>query len=96
MLILDKLWNGNVELGERRYHPSSEYNKRMCKREDYEKKVKAELSEAGKLAFDNFADAQLAVGVVCEGDKFIDGFRMGAMLMLDVLYPNRSQKEDAL
>ena len=93
MLFLSKFWNGNAAPGGRCYHPDEEYNRRLCKMEEYEKIVKAELSEAGVLAFDFFADAALAFGLLGEEDNYIDGFRMGVMVMLDVFCPDRNPKE---
>ncbi len=93
MLILDKLWRGDVAPGERRYRPNREYGKHFQKIEQCEGTIKAELSDAGKVAFADYADAVAEVKAMGECDNFIEGFRMGVMVMLDVFYPAESQED---
>ena len=47
--------------------------------------MKAELSQAGLKALEDFADAERKVRVMSDCDSFMDGFRMGVLMMLDVL-----------
>lgn len=93
MLFLHKLWKGDVAPGEQRYRPNREYGKQFHKMEQCEQAINAELSDAGKVAFADYADAVAEVKAMGECDNFIEGFRMGVMVMLDVFYPAESQED---
>lgn len=44
-----------------------------------------ELSEDGKSHFEAYDDLSLQILSICEEDSFIEGFRLGAKIILDVL-----------
>lgn len=50
-----------------------------------EKYMKEHLSEEDWKVFEQFADAEQEASCLSDCDNFIDGFRMGVMIMLDVL-----------
>jgi hypothetical protein len=47
--------------------------------------LKAHLSQADYAVFREYADASLKAGCTESCDIFIEGFRMGAWMMMDVL-----------
>ena len=47
--------------------------------------MKEYLSEEDWKVFEQFADAEREASCLSDCDNFIDGFRMGVMIMLDVL-----------
>ncbi len=96
MMILDQLWYGNLAPGERKIRPSGEYGKQFRIMEKYEEMVKAELSEAGKKAFEDFMDAGSTASDMSECDSFVTGFRMGVLMMLDVFCPESERGIDPL
>ncbi len=93
MLILEQFLYGNVSPGERRYHPREEYNKPFRVMEKCEEVLKAELSPAGWAAFKDYAETSSKAYGLEVSDSFIDGFRMGVLMMLDVLHPTQDKKE---
>jgi hypothetical protein len=84
MLILEEFWRGNVSPGEERYRPNSDYSKAFRTMERCEQYMKEHLSEEGLKIFEQFQDAEREVSCLSDCDNFIDGFRMGAMIMMDV------------
>ena len=85
MYVLDKLWRDGISPNEKYTRKGSEYHKilqRICEEGD---KVSEELTEKGKLYFDTYRDAQIDLSVVAEREVFIEAFRLGARLVLDIV-----------
>ena len=85
MYVLDKLWQEGLSPNEKYTRKGSEYHKilqRICEEGD---KVSEELTEKGKLYFDTYRDAQIDLSVVAEREVFIEAFRLGARLVLDIV-----------
>lgn len=85
MVILKDFWAGRIGPEGRRYHPREEYSKVFRIMERCEEAISAELSEAGLAAFEDFKQAEIESASLFECDSFIDGFRMGARFIMDVL-----------
>ncbi len=84
MLILDKLWDGQVIPSEGQYRPNSDYIPHLRKREECEQRLKAELSQEGKRTLEQYLQAEGSIDTLGCSDSFAAGFRMGVMVMLDV------------
>ena len=52
--------------------------------------MKEHLSDEDWKLFEQFQDAEREVSCLSDCDNFIEGFRMGVMVMLDVLLPHNS------
>ena len=85
MFFLDKFWKGDIAPGEGRYHPRREYAKAMQVMERCDDALKAHLSQEDYRIFREYADASLEAGYTESCDNFIEGFRLGARMMMDVL-----------
>lgn len=85
MLILDDLWRGNCPAGETRYHPKSEYTPALSTMEKCSEHLRQVLSDEDWKVFREYADAELDDTCLSSCDNFIDGFRLGAKIILDVL-----------
>ena len=85
MLFLNEFWNGNISPGEGRYHPSEEYSKAWRVMEKCEEQLKARLSEEDWDWFLKYQDAEREASYFTDTDIFIEGFRMGAKVIMDVL-----------
>ena len=91
MFVLDKLWQEGLSPNERYTRKGSEYHKillRICEEGDY---LATELTEEGKAHFDAYRDAQIELSVVAEKEVFIEAFRLGARMMLDVVGDYKGQ-----
>ena len=85
MLFLDKLWKGDASPGEKRYHPNAEYVKVYRAMERCDQYLHEHLDPESLKIFEEFVSAELDVRCLSDCDIFVDGFRMGAKMMMDVL-----------
>ena len=85
MLFLEEFWNGNISPGEERYHSRKEYSKLLGIMEQCEDQLKAKLPQEDWEVFVKYQDADREFSCLESGDQFMDGFRMGAKIILDVL-----------
>ena len=89
MFFLDKFWKGDIAPGEGRYHPKREYSAALQVMEQCDDTLKAHLTPEDYRIFREYAEATLNAGCTESCDNFIEGFRMGALMMLDVLTDSR-------
>ena len=85
MFFLDKFWNGDIAPGEGRYQPRKDHSKAIETMERCNETLKAHLSQEDYELFREYAEASVAAGCTETRDNFIDGFRLGARMMMDVL-----------
>ena len=89
MFVLEKLWQEGLSPNEKYTRKGGEYHNillRICEEED---KLNEELTEKGKQHFAAYRDAQIDLSAVAEREVFIEAFRLGARLLLDIVgeYP---------
>ena len=84
-MFLKKFWSGNIAPGEGRYHTSEEYAKSYMTMERCEEFLMGHLDENCQRVFQEFTDAAHEASALGCCDNFIDGFRMGALMMADIL-----------
>ena len=87
MLFLEEFWNGNIAPGEGRYHSKKEYKEAWKLVEQTEDELKERLTAEEWELFTKYQDAERTAGCISDADIFIEGFRMGAKILLDVLLP---------
>lgn len=87
MLFLEEFWNGNIAPGEGRYHTKKEYRESWRLVEQLEDQLKEQLSKDDWELFTKYQDAEHGAGCISDADIFVEGFRMGAMIILDILLP---------
>ena len=85
MYFLDKFWKGEIAPGEGRFHPNREYTKPVQVMERCDNTLKAQLSQADYKTFREYAVAALDASTAESCDSFVEGFRLGVLMMLDVL-----------
>ena len=85
MLFLEDFWNGNISPGEGRYHARTEYKEVWRLVEKLEDQLKEQLSSEDWELFTQYREAEAKAGDIEDSDIFIEGFRMGARIILDVL-----------
>ena len=90
MLFLDKFWKGEIVPGEERFRPNREHAKAVQTMECCDSTLKANLPTEDYKTFREYADAALNASCAESCDSFVEGFRMGAMLMMDVLEDSHS------
>lgn len=85
MSVLKALWDGELAPSERPIDPTSRYarcERRMMEREE---QVKALLPGSARQAFDAYCDERYELAAASEEDGFLEGFRLGARIMMEVL-----------
>ena len=89
MMFLNKFWSGNIAPGEQRYHSSEEYSTSYKTMERCEAFLMGHLDKECQRAFHEFTDAVQEASAIGCCDNFTDGFRMGALMMMDILMSPR-------
>ncbi len=91
MYVLSDLWYGNITPCERFICSDSEYNKlfhQLCSETEL---FLSDLSPEKKKHYGELEDLQFRVMKISEEDTFIEGFRMGARMILDVVGEHKRQ-----
>ena len=85
MSFLEAFWQGEITPGEGRYRPNYGYAKPMQIMEQAEAELKVALSQEEWNLFQQYTEALQTVSSLSDCENFIEGFRMGARMMMDVL-----------
>lgn len=91
MLILEKLWQGEITPFEREILENSQCQKISRRTTELQKAIYKELSAEGKTVFDEYCEKEQQLTDISEQDAFIKGVRIGAKLILDILGEHDSQ-----
>ena len=93
MLVLNRLWRGDLSPSQNPIRKGSEYEtvlSRLCEMED---RISKGLTEQGKKDFTAFTMTQSELSSIESEAVFIEGFRMGAQMMLDAIGDYRGDFE---
>ena len=85
MYVLEKLWREGLSPNERYTRKGGEYLKILLRICDEADRVCEELTEKGKEHFEAYRQTQIDLSVVAEREVFIEAFRLGARLVLDIV-----------
>ena len=85
MYILNALWRGEIAPMERYAKPDSQYRCLAAKAHEAYTKIYSELSEEGKLQFDELEKIRNEMGSISEEEVFVEAFRLGAQMILDIV-----------
>ncbi|MCI7018987.1 MAG: DUF6809 family protein [Candidatus Limivicinus sp.] len=85
MYILEELYTGNVRPGEQPFQHNSQYAKALAQVVEAGNALTNSLSDRQKDLLKNYMNAQREVSILTDCDTFINGFQIGAKIMLDVL-----------
>ena len=85
MSILDELYNGNVVPAEKFVKKDSEYARLISELAECTEKVSVLLDGNEKKLWERMMDADHAMELLSEKQSFIDGFCLGARIMLEVM-----------
>ena len=82
--ILEKLSNGNLNLGERGFKQNSAYGEMIHKLADKSDVFLKTLDSDQKLLYEELSDIQYNVQSMSMTDQFIYGFRLGLLIALEI------------
>ncbi len=91
MSTLEKLYYGNVNPCERFIKKESEYHKLTMQLLDKEENLLKTVSSAEKALYEQIIEIKGEQENFSEKEMFIDGFRLGAQIMLEILTQPESQ-----
>ncbi len=89
--ILSELYRGNLNPVAKKVVPGSEYQKCQHEAANLEEEILAVLDEQGKEKFQAFLASQGSLNYISGEERFTDGFRMGAKMMLEIFEKNDGQ-----
>lgn len=84
MKILEQLWHNKLTPIPPRDHSNTRYTELLNITCEAEEKLQSLLTDEGKELFQNYTDALADLYDISECDIFINGFRIGAKLMLEI------------
>ena len=85
MYILHDLWRGEIAPYERTTKPDSQMRCLAARGRKESELFQCELSEDGKAHFDEFELIMNEIQTIKDEELFIEAFRMGARMMLDIV-----------
>ncbi len=84
MYALEELWGDKVNLHEKGF-PNKQYARAMQRLADCGEKLMGILGDEQRKLLEEYVDDQREVSVISDCASFVDGFNLGAKIMLDVL-----------
>ena len=85
MKILEKIWYETLHPAEITKKPTHEYSNQTDIMGESEIKLLHLLTDEGKELFHKYSDSQSSLNDMNQCDIFINGFRLGARLMLEIM-----------
>ena len=86
MNILEELWYGNIEPAQYDTSPSKEYKQMLQLISRNEDKLLATMTDAQKELFTKYTNCVRDYQVMAECMLFQNSFRLGAQMMLAIMY----------
>lgn len=84
MYVLEELWSDKVNLHEKGF-PNKQYARAIQRLADCGEKLLGVLDDEQRKLFERYTDDQREVSVIVDCASFIDGFKLRAKIMMDVL-----------
>lgn len=95
MTILEKMWEEGLHPSERNAIQSQEYRQAINRMSDLTESLTKEMTAYEKEIFEAFSLARAEVENIEQQQCFIEAFRLGALLMLDILPQGRHHESEA-
>ena len=91
MFVLRELWRGNITPSERHIRKNSEYATLLHENTELEHNFCETLTAEQKKAYNDIYGGQVRIMSISEEEAFIQGFRIGAGMLLDVIEDYKGQ-----
>ena len=85
MGVISELWYGNIEPQGRKIPRDKEYKQLLKKICEYEEQFRGIFSPEQQKDFEDYENATISVTAISEEASFVEGFQLGAKIMLEVL-----------
>jgi hypothetical protein len=84
MSVIKELWHGKIMPQEKIVYTNRDFEHKKKEQQEEYNLIKDELSESGKLHFENYERLSAEIQSIFEEQIFIDAFRLASKLMIDV------------
>lgn len=85
MSILEELYHGNINPSELHIKKGSEYQKVSKQFAEKAEKLLVSLNKEEAALFESILDDHTSLSYISEKDRFAEGFRIGALLMWEIM-----------
>lgn len=85
MNILEELYYGNIVPNEKCAKLNSEVKELLKLLNRNEVKLTVTFSEKQKITFEKYKDCNREISEICEKDAFLNGFRLGARIIIELV-----------
>lgn len=85
MNTIESLYYGNLCPGDKTIIQNSEYDKLLKTLNNLNDKLNKEISEEAQKILKEYEDVSISFNALCDKESFLEGFRIGAKLILDIL-----------
>ena len=85
MNILEELYYGNIVPNEKCAKFDDEVKELLKLLNRNEEKLTATLTELQKETFEKYKDCNREISEICEREIFLNGFRLGARIIIDIV-----------
>ena len=89
--ILSELYHGNLNPVAKLVVQNSEYQKAMQKISDLEEKLMKQLDDEQQKLLQDYISEQMKLITISGEERFTDGFRMGAKMILEIFEKDGEQ-----
>ncbi len=79
------LYLGNIQPFDKSYPRSSDYGKENARQSELYLKLEAVIPEESRSILEEYAKSAVELGSIQARDMFVEGFKLGARLMTEVL-----------
>lgn len=84
--VIKQLFLGTLHLSSSTLEPSSEYSKKAAALVSLEEKLEKNLPKEEQMQLLELCDLEGELCSIEVTDSFVDGFRLGALFMQDIMY----------
>ena len=91
MFFIDELWHGNIRPSQKAIRKDSEYHKTLMHLSSLINSLLADFSEEQRKLYNEIANVQGELDAIESKENFVEGFRYGAGMMLDVISEYKGQ-----
>ena len=91
MFFIDELWHGNIRPSQKAIRKDSEYHKTLMQLSSLINSLLADFNEGQRKLYNEIESVQGELNTIENKENFVDGFRYGAGMMLDVISEYKGQ-----
>lgn len=91
MYILEELWRGEISPNEKFMGENGTYRKQLKQLSEVRKKLSSALDDDGQAYLKEYEQIQVDLASIENREMFIEAFRLGAKIILDVVSEHQGE-----